>query len=107
MSALKLTDGTFDQEVLKDSGTVLVDFWAEWCAPCKIQGPIIDEVAKEYEGKAKIASIEVDQNPQFAQQYGILSIPTLMIFKAGQPMWQGVGLQSKEKLHEALDKSLA
>ncbi len=106
MSALSLTDGTFDQEVLKSDKPVLVDFWAEWCAPCKIQGPIVDEVAKNYEGRAKVASMEVDQHPQYPQQYGILSIPTVIIFKAGMPVWQGVGLQNKDKLAEALDKVL-
>ena len=106
MSASKITDATFDQEVLKSDKPVLVDFWAEWCGPCKFQGPIVDELAKEYDGKAKVVSVEVDENPQMAQQYGILSIPTVMIFKNGRPVWQGVGLHQKDRLSEQLDRSL-
>ena len=107
MAEIKLTDATFQQEVLNEMDKpVLVDFWAEWCPPCKLQGPIIEEVAKAYEGKAKVATMEVDQNPQFPQQYGILSIPTLIMFKQGKPVWQGVGLQDKAKIDEAFEKVL-
>ncbi len=104
MPEVKLTDSSFDQEVLKADKPVLVDFWAEWCAPCKVQGPIIETVAKEYEGKVKVASLEVDQSPVSAQQYGILSIPTLILFKQGKPIWQATGVQSKDRISEELDK---
>ncbi|MFH1236175.1 MAG: thioredoxin [Parcubacteria group bacterium] len=106
MPAHEFSDSNFDQEVLKSNQPVLVDFWAEWCAPCKMQGPIIDDMAKEYVGKAKIGSMEVDQNPQYPQQYGIMSIPTLILFKGGKPVWQSTGLTEKERLAEALDKVL-
>lgn len=106
MSMSKITDATFEQEVLKSDKPVLVDFWAEWCGPCKLQGPIVDALAKEYEGKAKVVSLEVDESPQMAQSYGILSIPTLMIFKGGMPVWQGVGLHQKDRLAEQLDRAL-
>lgn len=107
MSELTLTDATFTQEVLNEPiKPVLVDFWAAWCGPCKIQGPIVSEIAKQYEGKAKIAKFDVDANPQTAQQFSILSIPTTMIFKAGKAVWQGVGVQQKKDLEEQLDKVL-
>jgi len=104
MSEVKLTDKTFEEEVLKSDTPVLVDFWAEWCGPCKMQGPIIEELAKDYEGKAKIGKLDVDANPNMAQKHGVLSIPTLIIFKGGEVVWQGIGLQQKEALAAELDK---
>jgi len=106
MSEVKLTDQSFEAEVIKNDQPVLVDFWAEWCGPCKMQGPIVEELAKEFEGKAKVAKLEVDQNPQMAQQYGVMSIPTIAIFKGGEIVWQGVGLQQKDALAEELKKHL-
>lgn len=104
MSELALTDQNFDHEVLKEkSKPVLVDFWATWCAPCKMQSPIVEDLAKEYEGKAKVGSLEVDESPQTAQKYGILSIPTLLIFKDGKVVWQGIGLHRREQIKQALD----
>ncbi|MFA6553113.1 MAG: thioredoxin [Patescibacteria group bacterium] len=107
MSEVILTDQNFDQEVLQSPTPVLVDFWAEWCGPCKMQGPIVEEVAKAFEGKAKIGKLEVDQNPSKAQQYGVMSIPTLAIFKQGKIVWQGIGLQQKAQLTEQINKVLA
>lgn len=107
MSEITLTDQNFEQEVEKSSGAVLVDFWAEWCGPCKMQGPIVEEVAKEFAGKAKVGKLEVDQNPNMAQKYGIMSIPTLAIFKGGKIVWQGIGLQQKGALAEQLNKAAA
>lgn len=107
MAELTFTDGNFEQEALKEAAKpVLVDFWAKWCGPCKLQSPIVEELAKEYEGKAKIGALEVDENPQVAQQFNILSIPTLAIFKGGQVVWQGVGLHRKEQIRQALDSAL-
>lgn len=107
MPEVTLTDATFAKEVFSDTAKpVLVDFWAAWCGPCKIQGPIVSEIAKQYEGKAKIAKFDVDANPQTAQQFSILSIPTIMIFKGGKAVWQGVGVQQKKDLEEQLDKVL-
>lgn len=104
MSALHLTDDNFEKEVLKSDKPVLVDFWAEWCGPCKIQGPVVDELAKEYEGKAKIAKLEVDESPNTAQKYGIMSIPTIVLFKDGESVWQGVGVQQKQTIEAELNK---
>lgn len=103
MSEHELTDATFDAEVTKEAGMpVLVDFWATWCGPCKLQSPIIEEIAKEFDGKVKVGSMDVDANPQTSQKYGILSIPTLMLFRDGKPVWQGVGLHSKKQIEDVL-----
>ena len=99
-----LADADFQEKVLKNDKPVLVDFWAEWCGPCRMQGPIVDEVAEELKDKAVIGKLNVDQNPQTAQTYGIMSIPTIMVFKGGQPVKQFVGVQSKEALVEELNK---
>lgn len=101
-----LTDQNFEQEVLKSATPVLVDFWAEWCGPCKVQAPIIEELAKKYAGKVKIGQLEVDESPAMAQHYGIMSIPTLMIFKGGKITWQVAGVQQKKVLEEQLEAAL-
>lgn len=107
MAEVTLTDASFKSEVLDEKHQpVLVDFWAAWCGPCKIQGPIVEEVAKQFDGKAKVAKLDVDANPQTAQMYNILSIPTVMIFKGGQPVWQGVGVQQRAQLEQELTKAL-
>lgn len=108
MSAMQLNDHNFSTEVMKETGKpVLVDFWATWCGPCKLQSPIIEELAKEYEGKAKVGEMEVDENPNTPQQFGVLSIPTLMLFKDGKVAWQGVGLHQKEQLKKVINDHLA
>lgn len=99
MSEVEFTDSNFSALVLSEKNKpVLVDFWAEWCGPCKIQGPIVQEVAKEIGDKAKIGTLEVDLNPVTAQQYQILSIPTVAIFKNGERVWTAIGVQQKETL---------
>jgi thioredoxin 1 len=98
------TDSNFEQEVLKSDKPVLVDFWAPWCGPCQVMGPIIEELAKEMEGKIKIGKMNVDENPATAQKYGIMSIPSLKIFKGGKVVKEFTGVQSKEGLKEELGK---
>ncbi len=107
MTDITITDGNFDSEVLKSTVPVLVDFWAVWCGPCQMQGPIVEEVAKAMGGKAKVGKFNVDENPQIAQKYGIMSIPTLMVFKDGMVVRQFIGVQSKEVLMGELNKLLA
>lgn len=104
MSEVHFTDQNFSEEVLGYQGTVLVDFWAAWCGPCRIQGPIIEQLANEYDGKegVKIGKLNVDENQETAQKYGIMSIPTIMVFKNGQPVGQLVGVQTKEALKQAM-----
>lgn len=106
MADIQITDQTFEQTVLKSDKPVLVDFWAVWCGPCQMQGPIVEEVAKEMEGKAIVGKLNVDENPASAGTYGVMSIPTIIIFKAGQPVKQFVGVQSKETLMNALSAAL-
>lgn len=106
MAEIKLTDATFDSEVMNSDKPVLVDFWAKWCTPCKIQSPIVEQLATDYEGKAKIGAMEVDENPTTPQKFGILSIPTLMIFKGGKVVWQGVGLHRKDQIEAAINAQL-
>lgn len=104
MSGVTVTDSNFDDEVVKSGIPVLVDFWAVWCGPCRMQDPILEEVIKLYEGKVKIAKLNVDENPQTAQKYSIMSIPTLLLFKGGEVAKQMIGVQSKEILEEEFKK---
>ena len=103
----RVTDDTFEPEVLKSDTPVLVDYWAEWCGPCKSIAPILDEVAKEYEGRLKIAKINVDENQQTPAKFGIRGIPTLMLFKDGQLAATKVGAMSKAQLTAFIDQQLA
>ncbi|WKX26784.1 thioredoxin TrxA [Tatumella ptyseos] len=102
-----LTDSSFDTDVLKAEGVTLVDFWAEWCGPCKMIAPILDEIAEEYEGKLTIAKLNIDDNPETAPKYGIRGIPTLLLFKAGEVVATKVGALSKGQLKEFLNANLA
>ncbi len=107
MSDIVITDTNFEGEVIKSTKPVLVDFWAVWCGPCQMQGPIVEEIATEFAGKAVVGKMNVDENPSVPQQFGIMSIPTLMIFKDGQVVKQFVGVQSKATLAAELNKLLS
>ncbi|SBC03882.1 thioredoxin [Staphylococcus aureus] len=104
MAIVKVTDADFDSKV--ESGVQLVDFWATWCGPCKMIAPVLEELAADYEDKADILKIDVDENPSTAAKYEVMSIPTLIVFKDGQPVDKVVGFQPKENLAEVLDKHL-
>ncbi len=107
MAEITFTDSNFTTEALGEtSKPVLVDFWAAWCGPCKVQGPIVEEIAKEIGDKAKVGKLEVDENPATAQEFGVMSIPTLVIFKDGKPVWRVAGLQHKETILEELRKAM-
>ena len=103
---IHLTDDSFDNDVLKAAAPVLVDFWAEWCGPCKIIAPILDEIATEFEGKLTIAKLNIDENPGTAPKYGIRGIPTLLLFKDGEVAATKVGALSKSQLKEFLTANL-
>ena len=100
------SDANFDNDVLKSTVPVLVDYWAEWCGPCKMIAPILDEIAKDYGGKLKIAKVNVDENQQITQKYGIRSIPTLILFKDGNVQAQKVGAMSKSQLAAFIETNL-
>ncbi len=100
--ALEITDANFEEVVMKSDKPVLVDFWAEWCGPCRMVGPVVEELAKEYEGKAVIGKLNVDNNPQVASQFGVRSIPTLLFFKNGQLVDKQVGAVPKNILNSKL-----
>ena len=101
--ALEITDTTFKDTVLNSEKPVLVDFWAVWCGPCRMLGPVIEELANDYEGKAVIGKVDVDNNQQVSMEYGIRSIPTVLIFKGGQVVDKIVGVASKEAIAAKLD----
>ena len=100
------SDGGFEADVLQSDKPVLLDFWAEWCGPCKMIAPLLDEAANEYAEKLNIVKINIDENPNTPQKFGIRSIPTLMIFKGGEPQAQKLGAMSKSQLTEFLDSNL-
>ena len=102
-----LTKANFEAEVLKASTPVLVDFWAEWCGPCKMIGPILDELAEEYSGRVKIGKVNIDHDQELASQFGVRAIPTLLLFHQGQVADQMVGLRSKRDLKASLDRVAA
>jgi thioredoxin 1 len=101
---LEFSDQSFEEDVLKSSQPVLVDFWATWCAPCRMMSPTVDALAEEYAGRAKVGKLNVDENITVASRYGIRSIPTLLLFKAGQIREQVVGAASKDAIMKLLDK---
>ncbi len=101
-----VTDASFDQEVLSAEGPVLVDFWADWCGPCKMIAPILDEIAGEYAGKVRVAKLNIDENPGTPPKYGVRGIPTLMLFKGGNVEATKVGAVSKSQLTAFLDSNI-
>lgn len=104
---IDITDDTFEEEVIKSEVPVLVDFWADWCAPCKMIAPIVEQLAGEFDGKVKFTKLDVDSNPKVATTYGIRGIPTLLIFSGGSPVDQVVGAVAKAVLKGRLEKAVA
>jgi thioredoxin 1 len=104
--AKQFTDSNWEQDVLSSDKPVLVDFWAEWCGPCRMIGPLVEELAKEYDGKAVIGKLNVDENPGVASKYGIRSIPTLLVFKGGEVVDKIVGAVPKTMLAQKLDNQM-
>ena len=101
-----LDDSNFEKVVLKAKTPVLVDFWAQWCGPCRMVAPVVEELAQEYEGRVSFGKVDVDQNPKIASQSGIMSIPTLLVFKDGKPITNIVGFRPKAELKQSLDDVL-
>ena len=101
--ALEITDSNFEETVLKSDKPVLVDFWAAWCGSCRMVGPIIDELSEEYEGKAVVGKVDIDSNQQYAAQFGVRNIPTVLVFKNGELVDRKVGVSSKNDYAQALD----
>ncbi|HVZ58315.1 MAG TPA: thioredoxin [Patescibacteria group bacterium] len=106
MAEIVITDQNFQKEVTESQLPVLVDFWAPWCGPCKIISPIIEELATEFAGKIKVGKLNVDENPETAGKFGVMSIPTLLFFKSGQPVDSIVGAQSKDAIKQKMAKLL-
>ena len=102
--ALEITDSNFEETVLKSDKPVMVDLWAAWCGPCRMVGPIIDELSEEYEGKAIIGKVDIDSNQQYAAQFGVRNIPTVLVFKDGELVDRKVGVSSKNDYAQAIDK---
>jgi len=104
--AQAITDATFEEVVLKSDKPVLVDFWAAWCGPCRMVGPIIDEISTEYEGKAVVGKVDVDANQEFAAKYGVRNIPTVLVFQNGEVVGRQVGVAPKQTYTNAIDALL-
>ncbi len=103
---VNVSDADFEEEVLKASGPVLVDFWAPWCGPCKMLGPVLEELAEDLAGRVKVAKVNVDENKESAGRFGVMSIPTMIIFKGGKDAATLVGFMSKEQLKEKIEEQL-
>ena len=104
--ALEITDANFEETVLKSDKPVMVDFWASWCGPCRMVGPIIDEISSEYAGKAVVGKVDVDANQEFAAKYGVRNIPTVLLFKDGEVVGRQVGVATKAAYAESIDALL-
>ena len=103
---VEIEEATFDESVIKANVPVLVDFWAPWCGPCRMVAPVVEELAEEYDGKVDFVKINVDDNPKVTSQYGVMSIPTLILFKDGKPVSNIVGFRPKDELKKSLDAAL-
>jgi thioredoxin 1 len=103
---VKIEDSNFNEAVVQAKTPVLVDFWAPWCGPCRMVAPVVDELAKEYDGRVGFGKVNVDENPKIASQYGIMSIPTLILFKDGKPVDTIIGFRPKDELKQSLDDAL-
>ena len=104
MAEIKITSSNFEEEVLRSEVPVLVDFWAAWCGPCRMLAPAVAQIAAEYDGKAKVGKVNVDEDPELAQRFGIMSIPTVLAFRDGRKTASSIGLVPKEKLLALLEK---
>ncbi|EKD64832.1 MAG: hypothetical protein ACD_50C00289G0001 [uncultured bacterium] len=107
MADVNFSDQNFEAEVLKSAEPVVVDFWAEWCTPCRIVSPIIEELAEEYKGKVKVGKLNVDENPSVSGQFNVMSIPSILIFKDGMPVKTIIGAQAKDNFKRAIDEVLS
>lgn len=105
-NALEITSDNFEESVIKNDKPVLVDFWAEWCSPCRMLTPVVDQIAQDYEGRAVVGKINIDGEPDLAGRYGVMSIPTLIVFKGGEVAGKSVGVVSKDKIAAMLDDAL-
>src|SRR5919108_1620434 len=101
LMALDVTEATFEQEVLKSETPVIVDFWAEWCGPCHAVAPVLERIAEEHAGELRLVKVNIDEEPELAQRYGILSIPTIVLFKGGEPAAAAIGAQPKRMLERS------
>lgn len=104
--AIEITDANFEEQVLKSDKPVMVDFWAAWCGPCRMVGPVIEEISAEYEGKAVVGKLDVDANQEFAAKYGVRNIPTVLVFKDGEVVGRQVGVAPKDTYADALNELL-
>lgn len=105
-NALEITSDNFDEAVIKNDKPVLVDFWAEWCNPCRMLAPVVDQIARDYDGNAVVGKIDIDSEPDLAGRFGVMSIPTLLVFKGGEVAGKSVGVVSKDKIAAMLDDAL-
>ena len=105
-NAMEITSDNFDEAVIKNDKPVLVDFWAEWCNPCRMLAPVVDQIAQDYDGKAVVGKIDIDSEPDLAGRFGVMSIPTLIVFKSGAVAGKSVGVVSKDKIAAMLDDAL-
>lgn len=102
MSAYMINKNNFKQEVLEENGTVVIDFFAPWCSPCKMFSPVVDKIAEEYKGSVKVGKVNIDENPELAQEFGVMSIPTLIVMRDGKVLNRSVGLKSQKEIEKMI-----